>query len=100
MFGGRGMFGGFGGGGGGGGGIGGAISGIFSDIRLKENIERTGTSPSGIPMYEFNYVGDENRYSGTMAQDIIGINPDAVSTHESGYYMVDYNSIDINMELI
>ena len=88
----------FGGGGGGGGGFGGAIGNMFSDIRLKENIDRVGISPSGIPIYEFNYIGDDARYSGAMAQDLLGT--DAVSIDESGFYMVDYNSIDIDMKTI
>lgn len=81
--------------------IGGAVGGfggMLSDIRLKENITNTGKSPSGIPIYEFNYIGDNTRYSGAMAQDLLGTN--AVSTHESGFYMVDYNSIDVDMKLI
>lgn len=76
----------------------GGFSGMFSDIRLKENIERTGTSESGIPMYDFNYIGDDTRYSGAMAQDLLDTN--AVSMHESGYYMVDYNNIDVDMKMI
>jgi hypothetical protein len=87
-----------GGGGSGWGGFGKAIGGMFSDARLKENIDRVGSSKSGIPIYEFNYIGDNNRYSGAMAQDLLGTN--AVSVHESGFYMVDYNSIDIDMKLI
>lgn len=71
---------------------------MMSDIRVKENIKRTGVSKSGIPTYEFNYIGDSNRYSGAMAQDLL--HTDAVSKHESGYYMVDYNKIDVNMHLI
>jgi len=77
---------------------GGAFGNLFSDIRLKEKIQRTGTSPSGIPIYEFNYIGDNNRYSGAMAQDLLST--DAVSMHESGYYTVNYNNIDVDMHLI
>tara|TARA_A100001201_G_scaffold33940_3_gene36304 strand:+ start:553 stop:1224 length:672 start_codon:yes stop_codon:yes gene_type:complete len=72
--------------------------GLFSDRRLKENIKRTGVSDSGIPIYEFNYIGGSNRYSGAMAQDLLHTN--AVSTHESGYYLVNYNNIDVDMRLI
>ena len=71
---------------------------FFSDIRLKENIKKTGVSPSGIPTYEFNYIGDNNRYSGAMAQDLL--DTDAVSMHDSGYYIVNYNNIDVDMHLI
>ena len=77
---------------------GGGFGSMFSDIRLKENIDRVGISESGIPIYEFNYIGDNSRYSGAMAQDLL--ETDAVSMHESGFYMVDYNSIDIDMKLI
>jgi len=83
------------------GGGGGIFSGnLFSDIRLKENITNTGISKSGIPTYEFNYIGCSNRYSGAMAQDLLSINPDAVSLDSSGYYKVNYNNIDVDMHLI
>lgn len=76
---------------------GGMMGGLFSDSRLKEKIQRTGASPSGIPIYEFNYIGDNSRYSGTMAQDLLESNPDAVSVDTSGYYKVNYNNIDVDM---
>ena len=78
----------------------GMLGNLFSDIRLKEKIENTGNSPSGIPIYEFNYIGCSNRYSGAMAQDLLSINPDAVSLDASGYYKVNYNNIDVDMHLI
>ena len=79
--------------------FGGMVGGsMWSDVRLKENIKRTGKSPSGIPIYEFNYIGDNARYSGAMAQDLLGTN--SVSMHESGFYMVDYNNIDVDMKLL
>ena len=72
----------------------------MSDVRMKEKIQRMGTSPSGIPIYEFNYIGDNNRYSGVMAQDLIEMNIDAVSIDDSGFYKVNYNNIDVDMHLI
>ena len=70
---------------------------MMSDIRMKENISQTGVSPSGIPIYQFNYKGDNKKYSGTMAQDLInlGMN-DAVSKMDNGYYGVHYNMIDVD----
>ena len=42
-----------------------------SDIALKENIIRTGRSPSGLPIYEWNYKHKpDQRYQGVMAQDL------------------------------
>jgi len=81
-------------------GVGGMGGGMFSDIRLKEKIQKTGISPSGIPIYEFNYIGSNNRYSGAMAQDLLDINPDAVMMDTSGYYKVNYNNIDVDMHQI
>jgi len=78
----------------------GGLGGMFSDIRLKEKIEKTGVSPSGIPIYEFNYIGSNSRYSGAMAQDLLEINPDAVTMDTSGYYKVNYNNIDVDMHQI
>tara|TARA_R110002096_G_scaffold349781_1_gene542825 strand:- start:1773 stop:2447 length:675 start_codon:yes stop_codon:yes gene_type:complete len=76
------------------------MGGMFSDVRLKEKIEKTGISPSGIPIYEFNYIGSNNRYSGAMAQDLLEINPNAVMMDTSGYYKVNYNNIDVDMHQI
>ena len=75
-------------------------SGMMSDIRLKEKIEKAGKSPSGIPIYVFSYIGDNRRYEGAMAQDLISMGIDAVETQESGYYSVDYSKIDVDMKLI
>ena len=94
---------GMGGGGRGPGGMsGGGFPGAFmSDVRVKENINKIGVSPSGIPIYEFNYIGDNNKYSGAMAQDLLKINPSVVVLDkESGYYKVNYNNIDVDMRLL
>ena len=68
-----------------------AISKIFSDIRLKTNIEFIGKSPSNINIYEFSYIGSPIKYVGVMAHEV----PWAVEKHESGYLMVDYNKVDV-----
>mgnify|MGYP003646615552 CR=1 FL=1 len=77
------------------------MGGFFSDCRLKENIEKIGLSKSGIPIYKFNYIGDDSKYSGAMAQDLLKMKPNVVRVdEESGYYKVDYNNIDVNMRLL
>ena len=68
-----------------------AISKIFSDIRLKTNIEFIGKSPSNINIYEFSYIGSPIKYVGVMAHEV----PWAAEKHESGYLMVDYNKVDV-----
>ena len=69
-----------------------------SDIRLKENIEHTGYSESGIPMYNFSYKGSNKKWSGTMAQDLINLGRNnAVDVMDNGYYGVYYDMIDVDM---
>jgi hypothetical protein len=65
---------------------------------LKKRIRRVGTSPTGIPIYSFRYIWGGPRMVGTMAQDLLSIRPDAVIQTASGYYMVDYDKLDIRME--
>ena len=69
-----------------------------SDVRLKENIEKTGYSKSGIPIYNFSYKGSDKKWSGTMAQDLINLGRnDAVDVMDNGYYGVYYDMIDVDM---
>lgn len=71
---------------------------VYSDSRLKENISLIGKSKSGIPLYEFNYKGSMEKYQGTMAQDLLTMNrKDVVTQDNDGYYMVNYNKIDIDL---
>ncbi|WP_221986243.1 tail fiber domain-containing protein [Rhizobium laguerreae] len=72
-------------------------TGWDSDRRLKTQIRRIGTSPSGIPVYSFRYVWGGPLFIGTMAQDLLLIRPDAVIRTASGYYMVNYADLDIAM---
>ena len=50
-------------------------------------------------IYEFNYKGDDTRYRGAMAQDVVKKNPMAVGIRED-YLTVDYSQIDVDMEVI
>ena len=86
-----------GGGGGGAGGGGGGGGGGWSDRRLKRDIVRWGASPSGLPVYAFQYVWGGPRYLGVMAQDLLTLRPDAVHLDVSGYYWIDYTVIDVKL---
>ena len=79
-----------------------SINPAKSDMRVKTNIERIGYSDMNIPIYLFNYKEDLNTiYKGVMAQDLLKLGFDnSVSVGHDGYYTVDYNSIDVNMEKI
>ena len=72
-----------------------------SDLRSKENIVHISNSMSGIPIYEFNYIGEKQTWSGVMAQDLLEIGrQDAVTINEEGYYMVNYSLIDVDMKKV
>ncbi|NEJ72670.1 tail fiber domain-containing protein [Rhizobium phaseoli] len=64
---------------------------------MKTDIRRLGTSAEGIPIYAFRYIWGGPMFVGTMAQDLLAIRPDAVIATGSGYYMVDYDKLDIAM---
>ena len=75
----------------------GGIASIFgSDRNIKKNIVPVGASPSGIPLYEFEYKeeSDGSVFHGVMAQDIIDSHPEAVHVSGDGTYMVAYSMID------
>jgi hypothetical protein len=64
---------------------------------LKKKVRRIGTSPSGLPVYAFTYIWGGPEMVGVMAQDLLLVRPDAVIVAGSGYLMVDYDKIDVNM---
>jgi len=66
----------------------------FSDIRLKENVELIGKSPSNINIYKFNYKNNPTTYQGAMAHEV----PWASIKHSNGYMMVDYNLLDVDFK--
>ena len=66
----------------------------FSDIRLKENVELIGKSPSNINIYKFNYKNNPTTYQGAMAHEV----PWASVKHSNGYMMVDYNLLDVDFK--
>jgi hypothetical protein len=61
-----------------------------SDRRLKTDVERVGALPCGIAVYTFRYRWDAARFVGVMADEVERVAPGAVSTHPSGYRLVDY----------
>lgn len=71
-----------------------------SDIRLKTDIHRIGTTVLGLPLYRFQYRNQIGVYVGVMAQDVLKVEPSAVSIGADGYYMVDYGRLGFAMERI
>lgn len=80
-----------------GGGLLGGLSGIFSDRRLKLDIESTGKHlENGLPVYRYRYVWDAPsvRREGVMADEVRMVRPDAVYRDASGFDKVDYAAIN------
>ena len=80
--------------------IGAGIGNLFkgSDVGLKENLEYIEKSPSGINIYEWNYKGEDQRYRGVIAQDLIAQGRlDAIAEADNGYLAVDYSKLDVQM---
>ena len=76
-----------------------------SDDRFKYNLNRVGTSPSGIPKYTFKYRLDGPHgptWTGTSAQDLLAMGrEDAVFQKEKdGFYYVDYSKLDVDFEQV
>lgn len=71
--------------------LGGVLS-MFSDRRLKQDIERLeGQSFAGLPLYHFRYKHDPDVLQvGVMSDDVRKLYPEAVSVSPEGYDVVDY----------
>jgi hypothetical protein len=72
----------------------------FSDIRLKTDIEQVGTAANGLPLYTFKYIGGDAVYRGVMAQDVLEVFPEAVSTMPNGFFAVHYDMLGLSMTRI
>jgi hypothetical protein len=72
-----------------------------SDSRLKKNIKRVSTSPSGIPIYEFEYKNPK-LYGGGVFRGVLAEQAPkkAVITATNGYKMVNYSLIDVAFERV
>jgi hypothetical protein len=69
---------------------------MFSDERLKDDVEQVGEMPTGEGVYEYHYKWEDDnepKHTGVMAQEIEENYPDAVATHSSGFKMVNYQKI-------
>ena len=70
-----------------------------SDIRLKENIQRIGTAPNGIPLYVWDWNEEGRRVTGetfsfgVIAQEVMATHPEAVAEGEDGWLRVNYGTV-------
>jgi hypothetical protein len=64
--------------------------GLFSDVRMKENIKPVGETFDGQPVYSYNYKGDDRTQMGLIAQEVERKHPEAVGL-AGGMKTVDYD---------
>ena len=70
-----------------------------SDRKLKKNIKYLFNSPSGLPVYNFEYINckyGEGVFQGVMSDEI----PNEAVVSVDGYDMVDYSKIDVEFKKI
>jgi hypothetical protein len=71
-----------------------------SDLRLKTDVERVGTTVHGLPLYTFKYIWSDVTYQGVMAQDVEAVMPEAVISGLFGVKLVDYEMLGIDMQVL
>lgn len=64
---------------------------LFSDRRLKSNIQRVGTHPIGVGIYSYTMMGMSQH--GVIAQEVQAVRPDLVRRHPSGFLQVNYGGL-------
>lgn len=64
----------------------------LSDRRVKKNVEKIGQLPSGLNVYKFEYLWDDEVHIGVMADEVEKVFPGAVS-EISGLKIVDYAKV-------
>jgi len=69
-----------------------------SDRKIKKNIKHIFNSPSGLPVYSFEYI--DSKHGDGVFQGVIAdeIPQEAVFSHSDGYDMVDYSMIDVEFK--
>ena len=75
-----------------GGKLGMGFSNVFSDIRLKKNIKKIGHRSDGLGIYSYEYIWGGGQQIGVMAQEVINVYPEAISS-VGGFFVVDYSKI-------
>lgn len=66
---------------------------LASDMRLKTNIKRIGTTEGGHNWYSWDWADGSGSSRGVMAQEIMLTNPEAVMVANDGYFRVNYAAI-------
>ncbi len=68
----------------------GGIASIFSDPRLKRDIELIRREPDGLGIYAYRYVMSMKRVVGVMADEVATLRPWALGPRKAGFATVNY----------
>jgi len=71
-----------------------------SDIRLKEDVVRVGTTHLGLPLYQYRYKGMDGVWEGVMAQDVEVMHPGAIKRMPMGYKAVNYTKLGLSLRRV
>lgn len=71
----------------------GGIASIFSDRRLKRDIELVRREPDGLGIYLARYVMGTKRFLMVMADEVARLRPWALGPMRAGYATVDYGAL-------
>lgn len=69
----------------------GGIASIFSDRRLKRDIEKIDECADGLGIYTYRYVMGAKRVLGVIAQEVARLRPWALGPERAGYMTVRYD---------
>lgn len=71
----------------------GGIASIFSDRRLKRDIELIRRDPDGLGWYAFRYIMSKARVLGVMADEVSKLRPWALGPARAGFATVNYGAL-------
>ena len=71
----------------------GAIASIFSDRRLKRDIEKIDECADGLGIYQFRYVWSPLKVLGVMADEVAKLRPWALGPSRFGFATVNYGAL-------
>ena len=69
------------------------VASIFSDRRLKTDIDRVGELPDGLGVYEYRYIWSDARTRGVMADEVAKLRPWALGPTVNGFATVNYSRL-------
>lgn len=70
-------------------------AGAFSDPRLKTNVVKLREEPDGLGLYEYSYIGSDERDVGVMADEVAQLRPWALGPEIGGFMTVNYDALEM-----